>query len=426
MGTERSSPPAEAHANASLFVHAQTYLGRALISLKFRDFRYLALSSLALGFGQWFQTVALGWLAFEITGSAIQLAVVGSIRGVVVVGITPIGGFLADRFNRRNVIAWTTGLACVQALALAWLVFSGLAEIWHLYFFALLEGTAAATYQPSRQALVFNVVPRESLPNAVAMNSISQNLARVSGPAAAGMLIGFGGSGAAFFALGVVKLFAAGVTLFIRGTVTPQTVTTRGQSPFRSVWEGLQYAFSNRTILALLIVAGIGPMIVWPYLQMLPVFVEILGRGPSAYGVLATAAGWGSLIGLAALISVGDIQRRGRVVLVMQLTYIFLVAAFAQSRGFELSLALLFAAGIFLVVSTTLTNTLFQIVVTDEYRGRVMSLYTMSTGFQFIGALPMGLAISTWGAPAGVTLFMVVGGITTLAVAILSPALRRA
>lgn len=410
-----------------MLIRTRGYFGRSLSSLSHRDFRYLAISTIALGFGQWFQMIGLGWLVYEVTGSAIQLAMITSVRGVLSTAGAPLGGILSDRFRRKNVMVISIGLACTQALALSALVFFGEISLWHLYVFAALEGLAAGLYLPASQALVFNVVPEESIGNAVALNSISQNLARILGPAIAGAIIGLTGSAsAAFLMVSVFKLSAALISTQI-GMVNEQIITTKGESAIGSLVSGVKYSFRDRTILALLIIGIVPSLLVYPYVQMLPFFAEdVLGRGANGYGLLATAVGWGALVGLAWLVFAGDVQRKGKIVLITLFFYVVFVAAFSQSRILELSMAFLIVAGVFHSVSMALTNTLFHLFVTDEFRGRVLSLYTMSHGIQPLGALPMGIAIEAWGPPNAISLFMMIACIVIVGVGVFAPALRRA
>lgn len=425
MDDEPVSSSAIVPPRSSFFTRTAASTKRAFSSLSHRDFRYLVGSSLSLGFGQWFQTIGLGWLVLEVTGSALQLAAVNSIRGVVALVAAPIGGVLADRFSRRQVAVWSTGLACLQALALSYLVLAHRVEVWHIYLFAAAEGIASGIYMPARQALVFNVVPRQDLPNAIAMNSVAQNLARVSGPALAGIVIGFAGTATAFVMLGATKLLAVALTLPIR-TVVAQSVSKEGVSPWASLIGGLRYARTNRTIVALLVAATIPPMLVFPYFQMLPLFVkEVLHQGATGYGLLATAGGWGNLLGLGWLIFAGDVRRKGLLVLTTLFLYIFFIGLFTQSDSFTLCMIWLGLSGVSFAIAQTLINTLFQVLTPDEYRGRVLSLYSMSNGLQPLGALPMGFAVAAWGPATGILVFMVIAGAVTCAVAAFAPALRR-
>ncbi|MCX6021759.1 MAG: MFS transporter, partial [Chloroflexi bacterium] len=189
-------------------------------SMQQRDFRYLTFSTGSLGFAQWFQQIGQGWLVLEVTHSAGQVGVITFLRGITILLASPPAGVLSDRYSRRNVIVWTTFASVVQALALAALVFANMIESWHLWVFAIAGGLTQAVTQPARQAFVYDVTERELLTNALTVNSLAQNLARVSGPPLAGAIIGLLGNASLFLVLAVLNVVAMGLTMLIR---------TRGQ-----------------------------------------------------------------------------------------------------------------------------------------------------------------------------------------------------
>ncbi|MBI4497635.1 MAG: MFS transporter, partial [Chloroflexi bacterium] len=286
--------------------HSQRLL-HSFASLQQRDFRYLTFSTIALGFGQWVQQIGLGWLVLEVTKSAAQLGVVTFIQGIMILVSSLPAGVLSDRFSRRDVIVWSTSLSVAQALVLALLVVANLAETWHLYAFALVGGLAAGVSQPARQAFVYDVTDRALLTNALTVNSLAQNVARVTGPPLAGALIGFWGTASTFFVLAALKVLAMALTMLIhtRGQVA---TGEKKESALTSVVAGLRYSVGSRLILALLIATAIAPVLVYPYAGFLPVFAEdVLHGGPETYGILASGVGWGSLIGLSMLAYLGDV-----------------------------------------------------------------------------------------------------------------------
>ncbi|MBI4203141.1 MAG: MFS transporter [Chloroflexi bacterium] len=376
-------------------------LEQSLISLKGRDFRYLVFSSAALGYGQWFQQIGLGWLIFQMTGSAAQLGAIGAVRGVVFFVLSPPAGILCDRMSRRMLIIVSTGVTVFQALGLAVLVATGDAQVWHLYTFSIIEGIASSVNQPARQAFVYDVVGREGLSRAIPINSIAQNIARISGPAIAGMIIGFVGTASVFYILAALKVLAMFFTMKI-SPVTQQVITANQESPLRNLREGLLYSFTNRAILGLIIIGIIPTLLIYPYIQFLPIFSERLHGGAIGYGVLATGVGWGSLVGLSALVLMGDLRSKGKVMLTAQTLYPAAVAGFTLAGNFPLAMAFLVVAGICNSVNTTLHNTLFLLLSREDMRGRVSSLNSMVGGLQPIGTLGMGLAITAWGATPAV------------------------
>jgi MFS family permease len=180
------------------------------ISFANRDFRYLGLSTLALGFGQWAQQIGLAWLAFDLTGSAVQLGAISAFRAGVGTVTAPLGGFLADRYPRRRVIIWSTAASVIQAGLLAGLILAGMIQMWHVYALALAGGLIQSFTQPARQAFVYDISTDETLVNAIAMNSMVQNMARIAAPPLTGAMIGFWGTAHRSLFLPVRRLSPSG------------------------------------------------------------------------------------------------------------------------------------------------------------------------------------------------------------------------
>jgi MFS family permease len=375
-------------------------------ALRERDFRYLALSTVALGYGQWFQQIGLGWLVFEETGSALQMGAITAVRGVVVLLLSPFAGPVADRHNRRQLILWSTGATLAQALVLALLVAVGRLPIWGLYVFSIAEGAAAAVNQPARQAFVYDVAGRERLARAVPLNAMANQFARVSAPAVAGMVIGFAGTSVVFFLLAALKLLSMALTFMISRS-SRQVFASRGPSALQTLREGLVYSLSNRAILGLLIITMVPTLLIYPYIQFLPFFAAKMGGGAQSYGVLATGVGWGSMVGLSALVLFGEVKRKGRLMLAAQGLYPAAVACFALTNSLPVAMGFLILAGVCNSINTSMQNTLFLLLAKEDMRGRVMSLYTMTSGLQPIGSLTLGAAIGAWGATTAVFSFMI-------------------
>lgn len=398
---------------------------RSFASMQQRDFRFLTFSTAALGFGQWFQQIGLGWLVLELTGSAAQIGAVTFIQGIMVLVVSVPAGVLADRYSRRDVLVWTTGVGVAQALALAVLVVSGQTQTWHLYAFAFIGGVATGFTQPVRQALVYDLTTPELLTNAMTVSSLAQNVARVTGPPMAGAILGLLGTSSAFFVLAGLKVLAMTSTMLIRSSAQPRVLLQK-ESPFTSLTDGLRYSFRSPGIRALLVATTVAPVLVYPYVQYLPVFAkDVLHGGAETYGILASGVGWGSLLGLGVLVYLGDVRRKGTVFLASHAMYIGMVIAFSRAESLPVSMAFLVLAGVCNSVSGVLNNILFQLVATNEMRGRVMALHSMSNGLQPMGSLPMGLAMERWGAPNTVSAFMAAALTVLLSVAVFFPELRR-
>jgi len=388
----------------------RSHVRAALVSFEQRDFRYLGLSTLVLGLGQWAQQIAIAWLALELTGSPIQLGAISAFRGGVGVFASPLGGYLADRFPRRMVTVWTTIASAVQASIFALLLLSGHIQLWEVYVLAFAGGVIQSLAQPARQSLVYDVTTNETLFNAVALNSVMQNFARISGPPLSGAIIGFWGTGTLFVALAGTQLVAVALTLMISAQTRQQQLTGgRGAAAaLGDVMDGFRYTWSNKLVLGLMIGQAIPILLVAPYIPFVAVFAkDVLHRGPEAYGQLASMVGWGSILGLAVLTLMGDPKRKGMMMIGAFMCYLMLLLVFTRSQDFTLSLAALACAGIFSSVGFALNTTLIQLAADNAYRGRVNAVWHLVSGLQPLGALPMGLLIERRGAPFGVGSFVV-------------------
>ncbi len=377
------------------------------VSFRLRDFRYLTLSTLASGFAQWAKQLALFALVYDMTGSAVQLGAVAAFRGGVGTVIAPFGGYLSDRFPRRQVIVLSTFLDVALASVLAVLVLTDYAHVWHIYVIAFGGGLAQSINQPARQAFVYDVTTDETLQNAIAVNSMVQNVSRVLGPSGFGVMMATWGVASALIALVVLQLLAVAATMRI-SRVTRQLRAASGTSPMLMMREGFRYCWGDKRILGLVVVGAIPALLIYPYIPFLKVVSEeVLHRGNAGFGMLSSMMGWGSLVGLFALASLGGVRGRGRLMLVCYLGYSTLLIVFATSSNYALSLAILATGGIFHSVATALNNTLLLQIAPDRMRGRVMSVYQMVNGLQPIGSFPLAFAIAAYGAQAGIGAFMV-------------------
>jgi MFS family permease len=402
-------------------------MSEVFVSFRLRDFRYLTLSTLAAGFAQWAKQIALFALIFDMTGSAVQLGTIAAFRGGVGVLIAPYGGYLAERYARKTVIAWSTALDGALAGVLAALVFSGLAEPWHVYAIAFGGGLAQSINQPARQALVFDVTTDETLPNAIAMNSMVQNVSRVTGPSAFGMMMGLWGVGSGLLALTILQVIALLVTLLISGnTRQVRLQKAKGESTLTQIAEGFRYALSDRKILGLILISMIPSLLVYPYIPFLKVVSEeVLHRGTAGFGWLSSMMGWGSLIGLFFLAYVGQARHRGALMIGGFILYAALLVGFTASSNFYLSCAILASAGIPHGIAMALNNTLIQQYTRNELRGRVMAVFQVSHAVQPLGSFPMAFAIAAWGAQFGIGIFMATSLIAFTLFAVLWASVRR-
>lgn len=400
--------------------------GRSFASLRQRDFMYLTLSSGVLGLGQWFQQIGLSWLVLDVTNSAAQVGVISFIQGITMLISSPPGGVISDRFSRRNVIIWSTGLNVLQGVSLAVLAMLGMTQTWHLYAFAFVGGVAAGISYPVRQAFTYDLTTPELLTNAMTVSSMAQSVARVTGPPLAGVSIGLSGTPSAFFVVAVLNVVALMLTFPIRARGNAIGVQET-ESPLTSLVEGLKFGLTDRLILALLIACSVAPILVYSYVAFLPVFTkEVLKGGAETYGLLASGIGWGSIVGLGILAALGDVRRTGLIYFSTLLLYFVMLIAFARSTTVPVAMACLIGAGVFHSIMWVLTGILFQMAASNEMRGRVMSLYNMTFGLQPIGALSWGYAIERWGSPNAMTAFILAAVCLTSMTVFIFPELRKA
>ncbi len=337
--------------------------------------------------GTWLQQVAMGWLTYRLSGSAWLLGVVSFCGNIGVLVLAPFAGALIDRIDKRRALFATQILALGQAAALAWLTASGRIEVWHLVALALALGVISAFDMPLRQALLVHLVEdRASLPNAIALNSMAFNAARVAGPAIGGVLIAWLGE-AWCFALNAASF--AGVLAALVAIAWPDTV--RPAPPPQGFWaswlEGARYAWGFEPIRTLLILLAVLSATVGPYTTLLPAIArDAFGGGPHTLGLLLACAGSGAIAGTLWLAGRHGPLGLGRVIARAAPTAACALVAFALSEHLALAAALLALAGGGLIVTAAASNTILQTVVDNDKRGRVMSFYTMA----FVGVFPLG------------------------------------
>ncbi len=375
-------------------------------ALRLRDFRFLFIGTVTSGYGQWATMIGLGWLAYVLSGeSAAQLAWVVAVGGAMRLISAPWIGVVLDRYHRRTVTVWSTLASAALGLGLGVLVLTDLVSFWQLYVFSALEGIISSANQNVRQTFVYDVTTPDTLSNAVALNAIAQNLARISGPPLAGAMIGLLGTASPFLFIAVMMLIATFFTLLISKTTRQAELDT--DHPLRSLWVGLRYVATDRPMLGLFLSGAVPGIFLYPYIPLLPVFAEeVLHAGSTGYGLLAASVGWGSLTGLLVLSWLGDVRHKGIIAVWGLVFYAAALIVFTQSTVFVLSSAMLVVAGVFHGVAFTVAQILVQVLARDEMRGRATSLFQMGFSLMPVGAIPMGIAIEAWGAAMGVGAFI--------------------
>src|SRR5262245_26685931 len=369
-------------------------------SLKHRNFSYLWTGTLLMGAGQWVQQVTLGWLMYDLTGSSILLGVLNGARSIPFLIAGPIAGVVADRVNRRKLLLLAEQFLFITALIMGSLAATGYLAPWHLFVFTLFTGIAWSFSDPVRQSLIPNVVPKEDLMNAVALNSVANNAMKVMGPSLGGLLIALFSATANFFVQAIA--YAGVLTLIYRMAVPETPPQARQSSMLANMKEGLGYVWSNTLVLALILSALVPRLLAVPYQTLMPIFQkDVLGVGPAGLGMLMAAPGIGGLFALLTLASItGRIRRQGLLMLTAVILLGIFLVIFSQTTSFHLALLSLVAVGGCQVMFNATVNTLLHLTIPDQLRGRVMSIYMLDRGLMPAGALLAGTSAHFIGAPA--------------------------
>jgi MFS family permease len=391
---------------------------RTLAAFRYRDFKILWLGSCTSSIGTWMQNVAENWLVLSITGSAFYLGLDAFLQQLPIMLFSLIGGVLADRFDRRRMLLVSQYIQMSTAFTLAALVFMGLNHVWPIMVLSFITGTAQAFGGPASQALVPTLVEKNDLPNAIALNSIQFNLARVVGPLLAGLALATLGRNdtekmTSCFSLNGLSFLVVIVALMMLNVKhTPPVAPRRISEELRG---GLSYVRREGSLVALTILAFATTFLAFAVLTFLPLFAkQVFHQGVGEYTRLMAFSGSGSVVGAIVVAWLGKYQRMGRTALIVQALCGLLIAAFALSKVLWLSDLLLFFTGAALIIVFATVTSLVQLVVPNELRGRVMSIYMVA----FRGGMPLGSLVSGYFASKfGAPVVLICNGILLAAVA---------
>lgn len=394
-------------------------------AFRYRNYRLWFFGQSVSLIGTWMQVVAQQWVIYQLTQSKFLLGLTTFANSLPTIFLLLPAGVLADRFPRRSIMLFTQTAMMVLAFLMAILLAAGRLETWHLLALAVLLGVANSIDAPARQAMTVELIEdRKDLLNAIALNSTMFNLARVIGPVIAGVVLASWGSVWCFGLNGISFLAVIVGLLLMR--FTPPLPAPR-QPPFRQISEGLQYTLHDPVILPLMMLTATGAAFSFAYSTLLPAYtVEVLHQGAAALGVLTAAVGIGAVSGslLMAYLSRSE-NKRGPLLwgsVLFPLSLVF----FAFSRSYPVSFGLLMVTGFGLVVQNTSVNTMIQSMVSDDRRGRVMSIYLLA----YFGSIPLGAllagVVAQWlGSAAGVGLSAAVSLILTALIFLAAPRLRQ-
>ena len=382
-------------------------------ALKHRNFQLFFSGQLISLIGTWMQTVAQSWLVYEKTGSSFQLGAVGFASQIPVFLMAPIGGMVADRVNRHRVVIATQVASMILALILAALTLSHRVQVWHIFVLASLLGVVNAFDIPGRQSFLVDMVGREDLMNAIALNSSMFNGARVIGPAIAGILLIKIGEGGCFLANGISYIAVIIGLLMMK---VESRARSNSDSPLEDIIEGFRWVSNTGPIRALLLLLGVVSLVGMPYTVLMPIFADhVLHSGAKGLGILMGFTGIGALLGALTLAVRTGVKGLGKLISICCAGFGVSLIAFAFSKIFWLSANLLIPVGFFIMLQMACSNTLIQAMVPDGLRGRVMALYSMMfMGMAPFGALLGGAMADRLGAPIAVA----TGGVASIAGAI--------
>ncbi len=394
-------------------------------SLRHPNYRLWFWGQLISLFGTWMQSTAQGFLVYELTRSSAYLGYVGFASGIPTWLFMAYGGVYADRASRRRVLVVTQSAMMILAFTLAALTFLRLVQPWHIVLLAFFLGVANAFDAPARHAFVPDMVPREDLTNAIALNSTIFNLAIAVGPAVAGVTYALFGPAWCFMINGFSFLAVIAALLMMNVRPAPRAVS--GASAWQDLKDGFVYVLGHRMIRTLILIVMITGLFGSSVFVLIPAWaVDILRGNATTNGWLQSARGIGALLGALLIASLGRFNFRGRLLTLGTLAFPAVLLVFALLRWLPLSLLALLGTGVALVFIFNIANALVQTLVRDELRGRVMGIYSLTFfGFLPVGALWIGLSAEKFSEPAAIIINAAVLLMFSGVIALVVPQLRR-
>jgi predicted MFS family arabinose efflux permease len=363
---------------------------RVFKAFQYRDFRLLWIGSCISTTGTWMQIVAQSWLVLEISKSARMLGLDAFLGSIPIFLFSLIGGVVADRVSRRRLLLGSQWVQLTCAFTLAALFALHVVRVWHILTLSFIVGTAQSFGGPAYSALTPMLVEKDDLPNAIALQTIQFNLARVIGPVLGGLALTKLGATWCFSLNGVSFIAVIISLMMLQRSFTPQP--TR-ETVMSSMKQGFGFIRKQGAMEALILLAFCMTAFAIPMITFLPVFAkDVFHSGPGTFTTLLVCSGLGSIAGALIVAALGNVGNKGRVALLMLIAMGATMAAFALSNNLILSCVLLFLAGVALMCGFTMINSLVQLITSNEMRGRVMSVYNVA----FRGGMPFGNLASGW------------------------------
>jgi MFS family permease len=394
-------------------------------ALRYSNFRLYFGGQLVSISGSWMQTVAQGWLVFHITQSELWLGIVACAAGLPSLLFSPFAGVWVDRMSRRTLLILTQSAQMLLALALAYLTFADVVQVWHVVVLAFMTGITNAVDAPARQAFVRDMVGTECVSSGIALNSMTFNGARIVGPAIAGVVLAKFGPGWCFLLNGIS--FLAVLLMLGIMDVQGETFSKTNTSQLKLLREGFSYSRKHEIILPLLLLSTITCVFLVNLMTILPAFADLVLHSPvDGLSLLSTAQGVGAVF--SAILMAWLARRLGRGHVVVMTIVMMTASGFALSQTNVLPLAALLIAifGFSMILFFITINTMLQSVVSDIFRGRVLSLYTLTfMGLSPFGALAMGFLASAVGTPEALAIYAILNGVLSVWVLLRWPAFRQ-
>jgi predicted MFS family arabinose efflux permease len=366
---------------------------RVFKAFQYRDFRLMWIGACTSSIGTWMQIVAQGWLIYRLSHSPRLLGLDQFLAGLPIFLLSPIGGVVADRKERRKILIVSQYIQMASAATLTVLVAMGLTHVWPILCLSFVSGVAQAFGGPAYSALIPALVEKEDMPNAIALNSIQFNLAVTVGPALAGVTLA---------KLGEKWCFGLNALSFVAPIITLSMISARflpratKESIYGSLKEGIRFLWNHGSMVGLIILAFLMTFLSMPMRTYFPVFVkDIFHRGPETYGNLLSLMGVGSICGSLGVAGLGNISNKGRFALAMMICLGAGIAGFSLSQYLPISYVLLVLVGASMMAVFATVTSLVQLITTNEMRGRVMSVYNWA----FRGGMPMGNLLTGWLVP---------------------------
>lgn len=378
-----------------------------LSALRHRNYRWLWAGTFFSTSAQWIQNATLGWVVYDLTGSAALLGAVMGIRAIPMLVLSPVSGLVADRFDRRKALALSQILPALASLLLAVLIARGAVHVWHLFLFSFLVSTGTVFERTLRNTLVFDVVPRADAANAIALNTIAFSVSRTLGPAFAGFLIAFMGPAWNFAIQGLTYTGVAASVLMIR--IAPREARAAAAKGWTSMFTGIRFAATDPIARVIVIIGLVPPLLLIPsFSALMPIFAaDIFRTGPEGLGLLLSAVGAGGVIGGVVAASLSRYEHVGRMQALAMAVFVVSIVGFAFSPSMAVAIGCLVGAGIAEMVLASSTHTSLQMSAPEAMRGQVTSLLPMFPAFISLGSFFAGLGAQALGAQAVVIAFAI-------------------